>query len=138
MKLVRENIYERFQEKTDPIHDLGIGKYKVKFGDYFDPLLREYKKNYGEDYQPKYTRKYFQRFKEIVEPLIYDKFITGHTWGPDFAGETTFHAFSIIGKDGMPLFKNKYFHVEATGKGDKYLGRWAIYLWVEYVISSYE
>lgn len=48
MKIVRENINEKFTEKSDPVNDMGIGN-KVNFKDEFDkqffqPSTKLYKK----------------------------------------------------------------------------------------------
>lgn len=137
MKLVREILYEKFSKESDPIHDMGIGKQKICFGDIFSPMYDEYVKEHGTDFISKYTKPYFKRFKEQVEPLIYGRFVKGHIWGPGFCGEHTVQAWSIKGTDGMPLFKHGYFNVDATPENAKYYETCALYLPHTYIINSY-
>jgi hypothetical protein len=134
---VREYINEKFSEEGDPIHDLGIGKRKIIFGEIWKPIFRDYTTKFGPTLILKETRNCFNLFKQQVEPIIIDHYVEGHTWTKDFAGETKFKVYRIMGKDGLSLFKNGLFHVEAEGKHSKYLERYTIYLHHPYIISGY-
>jgi len=132
-----ESVNEKFIEKSDPIHDMGIGKQKICFGDIFYPMYDEYVKEHGNDFISKYTKPYFKKFKQQVEDLIYGRFVKGHIWGPGFSGEGVIQAWSLKGTDGMLLFKHGQFNLDATFKDRKYLEMWTLYLNHTYIISSY-
>jgi len=136
MKIVREHINEKFTEYSDPIHDLEIGKRKIVFDKIWKPLYLDYKNKYGDVLIPKYVKKYFDLFKQQIEPLLIDHYVQGHTWTKHYAGETKFKVYRIMGK-GFPLFKYGYFNVEAVGEYSKYLETYAIYLPHVYIISGY-
>lgn len=46
MKLVRENINEKFADKSDPVHDMGIGKINLleKYHDIMDAAIAKWEK----------------------------------------------------------------------------------------------
>jgi hypothetical protein len=74
-------INEKFEEDTDPIHDMGIGRYTIKFQDYVDPILKEHG---GIEIVSMASRamadKYFKKFKNKILPLIQGKYVTGRMW----------------------------------------------------------
>lgn len=130
-----DTLNEKFEEDTDPIHDLGIGKNTLKFRDYIDPDISKH------DYQKLLLKKYFKEFKDTVESLIKGMYVTGRMWEVG-GGRWQPNNFTIkVVKILSPgtIFKDPkkfgmlYFNVLASN-GKKY----CLYLINEYKISGYK
>jgi len=129
MKLVREYIFEKFEDESDPIRDMGIGaKYDVYLQDQFEPFLKEYQNKYSTYHRdprknnqvnPLGMKRCFAKFKEEIEPLILHKFIEGKMWQVNKGWcNKKIKVLQIKGQGSKTMFHPErnamsYFHVSA-------------------------
>lgn len=69
----RKKVNEKFTQDSDPIHDLGIGKFKIRFNDYLKPIFKEYKEGKSVYYC-------FKKFKQTIESMIKGMYVKGKKW----------------------------------------------------------
>jgi len=135
---IQESLNEKFEEDSDPIHDLGIGDIDIMFQDIIQPILDKYNTKNKNVNKPLSTIRYFKEFKKIVEPIILNRYVRGEMWEvggkwkkPDFTIKVTnILSPGTIFKD--PFIKGLLYFTVRAFNSKKY----CLYLKKKYHISS--
>lgn len=71
MKLVRENINEKFTKTSDPIQDMGIGQFSEEEAEKMTKdFMKYFKKTWNLEFEVIYSRQITNRFDPISEDII--------------------------------------------------------------------
>jgi len=112
--ITNESLNEKFEEESDPIHDLGIGKYEIDFLKYAAPVINKYhKQEKNNTYLGTYAKrkKYFNEFIDKVNPLIEDMYLKSKVFGVKIweIGKSWTKPDAIIHIKRIPPQGGKYF-----------------------------